>query len=167
MTQRYTTNHAETNLSAEKAQTSTNTRVSRARKNSRGPQDHPPPPPQGQSAPVCIMLPMTRRLSASEVRKVLKEGGRVRSRYLSARFVRCPKGKEAFAAIVPLRIARTSVERNAARRALYRAISPLSSTAVRAAVLLERRPEGKVWKLLAADVSELFRQIRSSVQKTR
>lgn len=111
------------------------------------------------------MLAKARRLSAHQVKRVLREGLRARSGFLSARFVRTEVGKEAFAAVVSLKVARNAVGRNKARRALYAAVAAASLPPVKAAILLERLPQGSLRPSLSKEVPELFTQVRSVLAK--
>ncbi|KKU54754.1 MAG: hypothetical protein UX77_C0026G0001 [Parcubacteria group bacterium GW2011_GWA1_47_11] len=66
------------------------------------------------------MLPKTSRLSASEVREIIKSGRSVRSATLSAKFV--PSKVSKVAVVVSSKVAKTAVARNKLRRAAYRAL---------------------------------------------
>lgn len=159
----YTHWYAKTHLSAEKAQTRAYARLSRPKKHSRGPQNGTPPQAKRKGAPLLIMLPKTHRLSALEVRAVLREGMRTRGDFSSARFVSAQKG--GFAAVVPLRVARSAVGRNKARRALYAALREAPPPPVRAAILLERLPEGPLLPAFRAEVGVLFGRMRAILSK--
>ncbi len=105
------------------------------------------------------MLGSSRRLRAAQVRDVLRTGSRARSTFLSARFVEVSQGKEAFAAVVPNRVAKTAVRRNKFRRLLYATLKNTPLPPVRAAILLEKLPpEGKE-SLLASDLASLFSKV--------
>ncbi len=66
------------------------------------------------------MLPKRSRLNAREVREILKVGRSARLGTLSAKFV-VAKGSKA-AAVVSSKVAKSAVERNKLRRAVYQAL---------------------------------------------
>lgn len=66
------------------------------------------------------MLPKRKRLSAREVREVLKRGKSLRAGAVSARYTEALSGKAAV--VVSSKVAKGAVERNRLRRAGYRAL---------------------------------------------
>ncbi len=66
------------------------------------------------------MLSKTNRLSASEVREILKNGRSVRLGTLSAKFIKGPSAKAAV--VVSAKVVKNAVERNTLRRAAYLAL---------------------------------------------
>lgn len=70
------------------------------------------------------MLPKKRRLSAEEVREVLKHGKGVRTGSVSLKYVE-KQGLFRAAAVAPKAVAKSAVERNRLRRALYRVLATL------------------------------------------
>ena len=66
------------------------------------------------------MLPKTSRLSASEVREILKSGRSVRLGTLSAKYVVSAHTKAAV--VVSAKVAKNAVERNRLRRDAYRVL---------------------------------------------
>lgn len=122
------------NLSAKKAKTSALTRFSYSQVYCGGSKDHATPPPQGSSTHnglVFFMLPKNSRLTTSEVAEVLAKGSSIyislpkgQRGLISAKFL--PKsGGFKSAAVAPKSLAKSAVERNRLRRAIYRAISSL------------------------------------------
>lgn len=69
------------------------------------------------------MLPKHSRLTAREVRAILKGGRSVRGGGVSAKFTPASKGKAAI--VVSAKVAKKATERNALRRAAYRALPSL------------------------------------------
>lgn len=69
------------------------------------------------------MLPKTNRLSASEVREILKSGRSVRSATLSAKYL--PSTRPRAAVVVSIKVAKSAVMRNKLRRAAYDALRPV------------------------------------------
>ncbi|HEY4511031.1 MAG TPA: ribonuclease P protein component [Candidatus Paceibacterota bacterium] len=111
------------------------------------------------------MLPKSHRLSSPAVQTVLRSGARLRSQLLSCRFVEEKKGSEAFAAVVPLRVAKGAVARNKARRALYRVLGELPLPPVRAVLMLEKLPTGD--DELRQDIGLLFGKMEASLQQKK
>lgn len=68
------------------------------------------------------MLPKSRRLSASEVRTILKAGRSESAGDLSMKFLR-HEGPSKAAVVVSTKVAKTAVVRNTLRRAVYRALA--------------------------------------------
>lgn len=66
------------------------------------------------------MLPKRKKLSAAEVREILKEGRAMRTAHLLAKYTRSGAGKAAV--VVSKKISKSAVERNRLRRALFRAL---------------------------------------------
>ncbi|MSR70608.1 ribonuclease P protein component [Candidatus Kaiserbacteria bacterium] len=69
------------------------------------------------------MLPKHKRLTAAEVREILKSGRSARSSTLSAKYVPSPSARAAV--VVSKKVAKTAVLRNKLRRAAYDALGPL------------------------------------------
>lgn len=69
------------------------------------------------------MLPKTKRLTATEVREVLKLGSVVRAGAVSARYTKAPAAKAAV--VVSKKVARLAVTRNRLRRLGYSALTTL------------------------------------------
>jgi ribonuclease P protein component len=69
------------------------------------------------------MLPKQKRLSAREVREVLKKGRAVRSGTASARFLSAASAKAAV--VVSNKVAKKATERNTLRRTVYRLLPAL------------------------------------------
>lgn len=66
------------------------------------------------------MLPKTNRLSASEVREILKSGCSARTATLSAKYVLSARARAAV--VVSTKVAKSAVMRNKLRRAAYDAL---------------------------------------------
>lgn len=66
------------------------------------------------------MLPKKARLTAAEVREILKSGRSVRSGALSAKYKTAPHAKAAV--VVSIKVAKSAVERNRLRRSAYLAL---------------------------------------------
>jgi ribonuclease P protein component len=73
------------------------------------------------------MLPKHRRLQAREVKNVMAQGRSARATYLSAKQL---PGTIPFraAAVVSKKVAKTAVQRNRVRRALYRALQGIQGS---------------------------------------
>ncbi|OGC88153.1 hypothetical protein A3D70_02280 [Candidatus Adlerbacteria bacterium RIFCSPHIGHO2_02_FULL_54_18] len=69
------------------------------------------------------MLPQRSRLSAAEVRVILKRGRSARSATLSAKYV--PAVHSRAAVVVSTKVAKSAVARNRLRRTCYDALRPL------------------------------------------
>ena len=69
------------------------------------------------------MLPKQARLSAAEVREVLKSGRSLRAGALSIKYTKAAKAKAAV--VVSTKVAKRAVDRNRLRRAGYRALAHL------------------------------------------
>jgi ribonuclease P protein component len=67
------------------------------------------------------MLPKNKRLTASEVREILKVGRTLRTSSLVAKHVPAEKG--AFAVAISKKIAKNAIDRNKIRRIIYRELS--------------------------------------------
>ncbi len=69
------------------------------------------------------MLAKAQRLTAAEVREILKSGRSARSGTLSAKYTESKRSKAAV--VVSKKVAKTAVVRNKLRRAAYAALSPV------------------------------------------
>lgn len=69
------------------------------------------------------MLPKRGRLSAAEVREILKSGRSARGGGVSAKYIRAQGSKAAV--VVSKKVAKTAVLRNRLRRAVYAALAAL------------------------------------------
>ena len=69
------------------------------------------------------MLPKRSRLTAREVRAILKGGRSARLPTVSAKYLPAPMGK--VAVVVSAKVAKKATERNALRRAAYQALATL------------------------------------------
>lgn len=104
------------------------------------------------------MLQHSRRLRAEEVRAVMRDGARVRANLSSARFIKVLSGREAFAAVVPKKVAKTAVRRNQLRRQMYEEVRRTSPKAIRAALMLESSP--KTNEELRSDLTLLLSKLK-------
>ena len=82
------------------------------------------------------MLSKTNRLSASEVREILKSGRSVRLGTLSAKYVIAARSKAAV--VVSAKVAKNAVERNRLRRAAYRVLRASLPKGVRVVFFLHK-----------------------------
>jgi len=69
------------------------------------------------------MLPKRQRLTAAEVREILKSGRSARTATLSAKFISSKERKAAV--VVSTKVAKSAVMRNRLRRAAYDALRPV------------------------------------------
>jgi RNase P protein component len=81
------------------------------------------------------MLPKRQRLTAAEVREILKSGRSARAATLSAKFL---PGKGQAAVVVSSKVAETAVLRNTLRRAAYRTLRAALPNNVRAVFFLHK-----------------------------
>lgn len=70
------------------------------------------------------MLPKKRRLTAGDVKIVMKEGRSVRASFLSAKYTASGTPLRA-SVVVSKKVAKRAVERNRIRRAVYRALQTI------------------------------------------
>lgn len=71
------------------------------------------------------MLPKSRRIETRSFEEILKSGKVAHSPFFMLRYIRTQEGVPArFAAVAPVKIAKTSVARHAVRRRMYAAVSP-------------------------------------------
>ena len=82
------------------------------------------------------MLSKTNRLSAFEVREIIKDGRSARTAALSAKF-KAGSGAKA-AVVVSAKVAKTAVERNTLRRAAYLALRSSLPSGVHAVFFLHK-----------------------------
>jgi ribonuclease P protein component len=101
------------------------------------------------------MLPKSRRLVAAEVREVLRKGRSNRATFLS---FKCISGPEFLrvAVVVPKSVAKKATERNRIRRAVYRALSPLSGTGLGVVFVQKTLPQPIV-QTLKSELSLLLK----------
>ena len=82
------------------------------------------------------MLSKASRLTAAEVREILRVGRSVRSASLSAKYVSGPGAKAAV--VVSSKVAKTAVLRNKLRRAAYRTLRPLLPSKIHLVLFLHK-----------------------------
>jgi ribonuclease P protein component len=104
------------------------------------------------------MLPARRRLSASEVREVIKKGRPARGECLSVKHLLAP-GPLRAAAVISKGVVRGAVARNRARRALYRALQTLQPPAGgRAVFFINKLPQPPLSPALAQEIAVLLKK---------
>ncbi len=101
------------------------------------------------------MLAKSRRLSASEVRDILKKGAPRRAGHLSARVVSGPSPLRA-AAVVSKKVAKGAVERNRLRRALYRALREVDGGGC-AVIFIQKVPTQPLTPAFLTDLKVLYK----------
>jgi ribonuclease P protein component len=105
------------------------------------------------------MLPARRRLSAREVREVIKKGRAARSASLSLKYLPAP-GPLRAAAVVSKSVVRGAVERNRVRRAVYRALQGLAAPTAggQAVFFVQKLPEPPLSPALAREIAVLLKK---------
>ena len=98
----------------------------------------------------------SRRLSATEVREVLKLGRSKRATYLSMKFLATDTPLQV-AVVVSKATAKGAVERNRLRRALYRALPPLQKSG-KAVIFLQKIPTTLLQPAFSEDLMLLLSQ---------
>lgn len=100
------------------------------------------------------MLPKNRRLSAHDVREVLKLGRSKRATYLSMKFLATETPLQ-IAMVVSKAIANRAIERNRLRRALYQALPPLQQTG-KAVIFIQKIPTASLQSAFSEDLALLL-----------
>jgi ribonuclease P protein component len=103
------------------------------------------------------MLPKGRRLRAAEVREVLARGRSARSGGLSAKYHSSLQPLRT-AAIVSKKVAKSAVTRNRLRRALYRALAPLSGRG-ELVIFIQQIPLVPLTPAFVVDLTHIFKKI--------
>lgn len=85
------------------------------------------------------MLNKREKLSASEVRAILKKGRAVRTAHVLAKYKTA--GSRKAAVVISKKIARSAVERNRLRRALYRALRQKLPARIHAVFLVQKKTD--------------------------
>ena len=91
------------------------------------------------------------------MREILVRGRSARSGALSAKYYASTEPLR-MASVVSKKVAKSAVVRNRLRRALYRALTPLSGSG-RLIVFIQRIPETPLTTAFSADLAELFKKI--------
>ncbi len=100
------------------------------------------------------MLPKRQRLVASEVREVLKRGRGRRGNCLSMKLISTTTPLRV-SVVVPKLVAKKAVDRNRLRRAIYRALAPLSGTGL-AIVFVHKVPAEPLTPAFRAELGQLL-----------
>jgi ribonuclease P protein component len=100
------------------------------------------------------MLVKARRLSALEVKDVLKRGRSRRATYLSVKLISSNIPLKT-SVIVPKSVEKGAVGRNRLRRAVYHALTPFSGSG-QAIVFVQRKPVEKLQAAFTVDLKHLL-----------
>ena len=104
------------------------------------------------------MLPKWQRLSTPHVREVLAKGRSRRAVCLSYKYVNLDTFLRV-SVVVPKSTAKTATERNRLRRAVYRALAPLSGKG-HGIIFVHKVPEGALTPAFKKEVVTLLAQMR-------
>ncbi len=101
------------------------------------------------------MLKKSRRLTAGEVRDIIKTGHPRRAGHLSARLVPGTTPLRA-AAVISKKVAKSAVERNRQRRALYRALREIEASGS-AVIFIQKIPKNPLTPAFLEDLKVLYK----------